>query len=245
MKISIITAVYNSENTIADAIKSVNNQTYNNIEHIIIDGCSTDGSLDVIKKNKSSDSLLVSEPDKGIYDALNKGISFASGDIIGFLHADDLFYNEYVIEEIVKVFEENKCDAVYGNLQYVAKENTAKVIRNWTSKTFKKQNLKYGWMPAHPTLYLKKQVYSKFGNFDLKFKIAADYDFMLRILSGGILTHFLSSYFVKMRIGGKSSSIFNLFVKSKEDLIALKQNKVGSFLTLLCKNIRKINQFFN
>ena len=251
MKISIITACYNSEKTIEQALQSVASQTYQNIEHIIIDGASTDKTVEIINKYKVQSTKyrvesikVISESDKGIYEALNKGIALATGNIIGFLHADDLFYNNTVIENIAQAFKSQQTDAVYGNLQYVSKDNTQKVIRNWISKPFLPKLLSKGWMPAHPTLYLKKEVYKKYGNFDLSYNIAADYDFMLRILSHGIETYFLPEYIVKMRVGGKSNTVKNLMNKMKEDLKALRKNRVGGFYSLFLKNISKLPQFF-
>ena len=243
MIVSIITACYNSVSTLELAIQSVLSQTYANIEYIIIDGASSDGTNEILEKYKNLVTKIVSEPDKGIYDALNKGIVLATGDVIGFLHADDLFYDNTVIEKIVEAFSANNCQAVYGNLQYVSKENTNNMVRNWVSSEFIPAKLKQGWMPAHPTLYLKKEVYSNFGLFDLKYHIAADYDFMLRILSGGVSTFYILQYIVKMRVGGKSNSIKNLMNKMKEDLNALKKNKVGGIYSLFLKNVSKLPQF--
>ena len=161
MKISIITVCYNSEKTIYDAINSINMQTYPNIEHVFIDGLSTDETLDVIKINSKRDNIIISEPDKGIYDALNKGILNATGDIIGFLHSDDVLNESNTIEDIVNTFNIESVDGVYGDLLYVDKQNINKIIRNWKSCIFEKELLNKGWMPPHPTLFLKKQVYQK------------------------------------------------------------------------------------
>ncbi len=249
MKVTIITACFNNEATIAQTLQSLANQSYKNIEHIIIDGASTDRSLDIIQSHISHltshiSIKIISEPDNGIYDALNKGIQLATGDMVGFLHADDLFYSNTVIETIADAFQRQPCDGVYGNLQYVSKDNTDKVIRNWVSNEFTLKKLKHGWMPPHPTLYLKKAVYSKFGLFDVTFHIAADYDFMLRIFSGGISACFVPTYLVKMRVGGKSNAVKNLINKMKEDVKALRKNNVGGFYSLFLKNVSKVPQFF-
>jgi glycosyltransferase len=249
MKISLITACYNNEQTIADTLQSVLSQTYSNLEYLIVDGASTDGTLAIIKEQLATSGRpqairLISEPDAGIYDALNKGLALATGDVIGFLHADDVFYDVQVLEHVAAAFAANNCDAVYGNLQYVSKENEARVIRNWISEPFTPARLKQGWMPPHPTLYLKNEIYTNHGTFDLSFHIAADYDFMLRIFSKGITSHFINSYMVKMRVGGKSNALGNLTNKMKEDLKALRKNKVGGFYSLFLKNISKIPQFF-
>lgn len=245
-KISIITATFNNEFSIESTIQSVLNQTYKNIEYIIIDGKSTDNTLEIIKNYADNISKVVSEKDYGIYDALNKGLLNATGEIIGFLHADDLFYDEYVLEKISDAFENYNVGAVYGNLQYVSKNETDKIIRNWISGDYKYSKLKKGWMPPHPTFYVKKDVYERFGNFNTKYKISADYDLMMRFIGlNKIDIKYLNEYFVKMRVGGKSNkSLRNIFLKMREDLNSMKKNKIGGFYTLFMKNISKLPQFF-
>jgi glycosyltransferase involved in cell wall biosynthesis len=245
MKISIITATYNSEKHIQGVIASIASQTYKNIEWVVVDGASKDATVNVIKENYTGELNILSEPDKGIYDALNKGLTLATGDIIGFLHSDDFFENETVIERIATQFQLNNCDGVYGDLRYVNVEDTAKIVRYWKSNPFHSSLLKKGWMPAHPALFLKKEVYQKHGNFDTSFKIAADYDFMLRILKDEILKfHYLPEVITNMRVGGASNTLGNIKQKMKEDLTALKKNGVGGVSTLARKNISKITQFF-
>jgi glycosyltransferase len=246
MKFSIITATYNSEATIEDALKSVASQSYSNIEHIIIDGGSKDNTLKIIENYKDKIAYFVSEPDKGIYDALNKGINAATGDVIGFLHADDLFYSNLVLEKTAKQFSENITDSIYGDLLYVSKENTEKVIRNWKAGKYSIKKLKRGWMPPHPTFYVKKDVYVNFGTFDTDFKIAADYDFILRVLGKyKISTNYLPEIMIKMRVGGESNkNINNIIRKMKEDVNALKKNNLGNWQTVFLKNIIKIPQLF-
>ncbi|MFQ3578797.1 MAG: glycosyltransferase family 2 protein [Bacteroidales bacterium] len=245
MKVTIITAVYNNVQNIEQAIHSVQNQTYKNIEHIVIDGNSSDGTKELLEKHKSSFSFYISEPDNGIYDALNKGLKQATGDIIGFLHSDDLFANEQIIETIVDTFISHSCHGVYGDLLYVNRENPDVVIRNWKSTPYNTSLLKKGWMPPHPTLFLRKQVYDENGLFDTSFKIAADYNFILKIFSNPKYSFiYIPTVFTRMRIGGKSSTIKNLYKKSKEDYIALRSNRIGGFYTLFVKNFSKIGQFF-
>lgn len=247
MKVSIITATYNSAITIEGCINSVLSQSYPNIEYIIIDGASKDETPKTVASfaEENPNILYTSEPDKGIYDALNKGIKKASGDIIGFLHSDDFFENENVIQHIIETFEQKKCDGVYGDLKYVNAENQNKVIRFWKSQPFHQSLLKKGWMPAHPTLFLKKDVYQKHGNFDLNFKIAADYDFMLRILKDDTLKFtYFPQVITNMRIGGASNALGNIKLKMKEDLKAMRNNGIPlPFYTLLRKNASKILQF--
>ena len=247
MKISIITVVWNNKETIKDAIDSVLSQTYNNIEYIVVDGASSDGTVEVVQGYGDKISTFVSEKDKGIYDGLNKGISLATGELIAFLHSDDLYASSSVIEDIVKQFEsDDSLDGVYGDLIYTPKSDTSKVLRYWKSKDFDSSLLKQGWMPAHPTLILKKEVYEKYGNFDLGFKIAGDYDFMLRVLSAGIKVKYIPQVLYKMRVGGASNRSFkNIMLKSKEDLRALRKNGVGGVYSLIVKNLSKIKQFGN
>lgn len=247
MKFSIITATYNSQATITDAIKSVSEQTYMNIEHIIVDGASTDNTIKIIEENLGRVSKIISEKDDGIYDALNKGIEKATGDVIVFLHADDIFANNSIIENAANLFSEKQTDSIYGDLQYVAKEDTNKIIRYWKSGEFTFSKLKKGWMPPHPTFFVKKEIYNQFGNFDTSFRIAADYDIILRFLgSNKISTAYLPQVMIKMRVGGESNkSLKNILKKMKEDVKALKKNNMGGVHTVFLKNITKIPQLFN
>ena len=247
MKISIVTSVYNNKETISEAIESVLSQTYDNIEYIVVDGASSDGTVDIIENYADKITTFISEPDKGIYDGLNKGIGLATGDVVGFLHSDDLFEDEYVLEKIAKAFKTMHVDSIYGDLTYVSKEDTSKVVRYWKSGVFTMGKLKRGWMPPHPTFYVKREVYQKYGVFDTTFKIAADYDSILRFLGREkVSTHYIHEVLVKMRVGGASNkSIKNLVQKSKEDLKAMKNNGVGHVGSLLVKNASKLPQFFS
>ena len=246
MKVTIITATYNSGKSLQRTIDSVGAQDYADIEHIIIDGGSTDDTLEIINKNKAKISKVISEKDEGIYDALNKGIKLASGDIIGFLNSDDVYTNKYVVSRIVNCFNIRKSDVVYGNLVYQSKdEENKKTIRYWRSNVFSPGCLKWGWMPPHPTLYCRKEIYEKWGLFDDSFKISADYDFILRIFKQpDVSKSFLPTIMVKMDVGGVSNgSVKNLIKKSTEDFKAIRKNKTGNIFTLVYKNIRKISQF--
>ena len=175
MKISIITACFNSESTILDALNSLKSQEYKNIEHIVIDGASTDKTLEIINNNKIANSVIISEPDNGIYEALNKGIRASSGEIIGFLHSDDLYGNSKVLKNVADKFSQIRTDAVYGDLNYVRHADVGKIIRQWQTRDFSRDWFKYGWMPPHPTVFLKKDVYDRFGLFEETFKISGDY----------------------------------------------------------------------
>jgi glycosyltransferase involved in cell wall biosynthesis len=247
MKVSIITATYNSATTITACINSVLNQSYADIEYIIMDGGSEDDTIKIITEaaKLNPNIILKSEPDNGIYDALNRGIALATGHIIGFVHSDDFLADIDVISHIVETFGAENADGVYGDLHYVAFENTNKIVRNWVSKPYKKKLLKKGWMPAHPTLFLKKEIYDTYGLFSLSYKIAADYDFILRVFKQKNLKFFyLEKTFIKMRVGGVSNKSFkNIVQKTKEDFKAIKANNIGGFGTILLKNITKVKQF--
>lgn len=248
MKISVITVTFNSASTLEQTILSVINQTYLNFEYIIIDGLSSDGTLDVIDKYKKNIEKIISEKDNGLYDAMNKGINIATGDVIAFLHSDDFYDNNQVLEKFATCFLKNNSDAIYSDLYYVNKSNTSKIIRKWKSGNYYPNSFYYGWMPPHPTFLVKKEVYKRFGNFNLLFKSAADYELMLRfILCKKINISYLPEFCVKMRMGGKSNfSLQNRLLANKEDRMAWKVNGLRpKFYTLYLKPLRKIIQFFN
>ena len=247
IKVSIITATYNSAKTISDTLNSIINQSYLDIEILIIDGKSNDNTLDIINSIKHKKKIRIfSEPDKGIYDALNKGVKLATGEIIGFVHSDDLLADNQIISKIANQFEKENIDGVYGDLQYVDKDNIGKVIRYWRSCDFKSSSLRKGWMPAHPTLFLKKEVYIRHGNFNLIYKIAADYDFILRVFKDNTLNFiYLPKIIMKMRVGGASNkNLKNIIQKTKEDYKAITSNKIGNWGTLFLKNYTKFKQFY-
>ena len=246
MKISIITAVYNRAGTLSSSIDSVQSQSYGNIEHVLVDGASSDGSVELIQKRMRPTDLFVSERDGGIYDALNKGLRMATGDVIGLVHSDDYLADPQVLQDVAKAFQKPGVHGVYGDLQYVAKEDTSKVIRHWKSGEYEHGKLKKGWMPPHPTLFLKREVIEQWGGYDTSLRIAADYDAMLRYLhKGKIELAYIPRVLVKMRVGGESNkSIKKIMQKSREDLIALRNNDVGGFGTLVFKNLSKVKQFF-
>jgi glycosyltransferase len=245
MKVSIITVCFNSENTILDTIISIESQSYGDIEYIIVDGLSTDSTLELIKKNCTKVSTFIIEKDKGIYDALNKGIKAATGDVIGFLHSDDLFASKTAVADLVDKFESSQSDAVYADLEYVSKDDLSHVVRLWKSGEYNFSKLKKGWMPPHPTFYMKSELYEKFGGFDLDFKIAGDYDSLLRYLwVNNISMSYVPKVLLKMRVGGASNrSLKNIIQKTQEDIAALKNNGVPPLKAILWKNLSKIPQF--
>ena len=228
-----------------DTIQSVQAQTYSDIEHVIQDGASTDGTLERIAETSDATIALVSERDHGIYDAINRGIERASGDVIGLMHSDDFFAGSEVLNKVAAKFADPRIDGVYGDLQYVSASDTRRVVRHWTSGEYNSRMLARGWMPPHPTLYLRREVFERFGLYDTSFKIAADYDAMLRYLvKGNIRLAYIPEVLVKMRLGGESNrSLERILRKSREDYRAIRRNKVGGIGTLAAKNFSKIGQF--
>jgi glycosyltransferase involved in cell wall biosynthesis len=247
LKISIITVTYNSGSTLEQTILSVVNQTYKDIEYIIVDGKSTDDTLKIVEKYKNKISKILSEKDKGLYDALNKGIEMATGDVVGILHSDDFYIDSSVIQKYADTFLKNNSDAVYSDLYYVDKTNTDKIIRKWKSGEYTSRSFINGWMPPHPTFFVKKEIYQKFGKFNTEFKSAADYELMLRFIhKNKIHISYLPKYTVKMRVGGKSNvTIQNRVNANLEDRRAWEVNGLKPrFYTLYLKPFRKILQFF-
>ncbi len=244
MKISIITITFNSAKTLQRTLDSVQNQTYADIEHILVDGASSDGTREMIQAyaKKRDNVRWISEPDEGIYNALNKGIRMATGDVIGFLHSDDVLNSSDSIEHIASAFSDKKVDVVYGDLQYCRGE---KVTRKWISNAYRPCSLKYGWMPPHPTVYCRRKVYDEVGLYDEWFRISSDYDMMLRIFMAGYRSCYLPEVLVCMATGGASNKDTRARLsKTQEDYIVLKKNHVGAgYLTVACKQLRKIRQF--
>lgn len=249
MKISIITVCYNSADTLEATILSVKMQSYSNIEYIIVDGGSSDSTIEIIKKYEVGFKVnykWISEPDSGLYDAMNKGINLASGDIIGLINSDDLFCDERAIEKVMMAFEESpKLDSVYADLYYVSQNDTDNIVRKWISG--KQRLFKSGWHPAHPTLYLKKSVYEKFGSFNVDFRLAADFEFMLRIFDKhNISTFYLPEVLVKMRLGGKTNkNVLNIYKQNIECINAFVINglSVNRILYPIYRVLPKLSQF--
>lgn len=245
MKISVVTAVYNRVDCIAHAIESVRRQTYPDIEHVVVDGASTDGTLDVLQRCLDPRAILVSEPDQGIYDALNKGLNLATGEVLGIMHSDDFYADDTVLAQVAAAFLDPHVDAVYGDLEYVAREDIGRVVRYWRAGPYSAMRLAWGWMPPHPTLFLRRQVVERWGGFDTRYRIAADYDAVLRYFGQGkIHAQYIPRVLVKMRLGGASNrTLAQMLRKSREDYVALRRNRVGGVGALLWKNLSKMGQF--
>ena len=246
IKISVVTAVFNSEKTIAQAIESVLGQNYPAVESVVIDGASRDATLSILQSYRPRLGTLISEPDEGIYDALNKGIRHATGDVVGFLHADDLFQDAGVLGKVAAAFEDPDIDAVYGDLVYVRHDNIGQVIRYWKSGVYDQAALSRGWMPPHPTFYVRRGVYERLGGFDTRYQIAADYDSVLRLLAvGKIRAAYIPEVLVRMRAGGISNrSLRTILRKSREDYAVMRRNELGGIVSILHKNFSKLKQFW-
>ncbi len=244
MKISIVTAVYNRADTVAQAVASVQAQSHADIEHVVVDGASTDGTLQVLQRCLDARATLVSEPDAGLYHALNKGLARASGDVVGFVHSDDLLADEHVLRDVAQALANPEVDAVYGDLDYVRQADPTQVVRHWVAGPYHPQRLAWGWMPPHPTLFLRRSVLLRWGLFDTRYRIAADYDAVLRYFGrGGLRAAYIPRVLVKMRLGGESNrSLARILHKSREDYTALRRNGVGGLGALAWKNLSKLPQ---
>ena len=240
MKISVITVCFNSSKTILDTIKSVNNQSYTEIEHIFIDGVSNDNTLNIIKLNSKNNHILISEKDSGIYDAMNKGILIANGDIICILNSDDYLKNEFVLQKVVNEFNKSGADMVYGNIDYINKKGN--IVRFWDSSIYEINSFKMGWHPPHSSLFIKKIVYEKCGLFDADFKIAGDFDLMLRFFEcHSVLSSYLNYTMVTMRLGGASNNFFGILKGGTELMKAFKKNEIKlSYFYLFRRYLLKI-----
>lgn len=248
LKISVVTAVFDRELTVVDAVRSVAAQDYGNVEHVIQDGASRDGTLAAIEAVAGPGVRIESARDGGIYDGINKGIARTTGDVVGLLHSDDFFADDRVLSRVAQAMQDPDIDGVYGDLDYVSgtDKGTARVVRKWRSGAYTPARLRHGWMPPHPSLYLRRAVFDTWGVYDTSFRISADYDAMLRYLvKGQIRLAYVPEVFVKMRVGGESNaSLKKIVQKSREDYRAIRRNGIGGPMTLARKNLSKIRQFF-
>lgn len=248
MKVTIITSCFNRESTIGQTIESVLAQDYPDIEYLIVDGASCDNSLSVIRHYKDEKRIakIVSEPDNGMYEAINKGIRLASGDVVGLLHSDDFFYDAHVISDIVRIFNETGADIVYGNGLYVDAVCTDKVVRNWVSGRYRQWKVRLGWLPLHPTVYIRRDVLERCGLYDESYKIASDSDFLVRYLYENRLhAEYLDRYFVKMRMGGLSTGGTSWRKMWKEDVRMYRSHGFGGVPVKILKMLWKIPQFID
>ncbi len=247
MKVTLITATYNSQKYLEDCIQSVVRQTYHDIEYIIVDGKSGDGTLAIIKKYENNIAKWISETDRGMYDAINKGMEMATGDIIGILNSDDMLDGDDVIETIVKAFEEKNVDSIYGDLEYVDPEDTNKIYRIWKGKPYKRSLFRSGWMPAHPTFYFRRELLKKYGGYENHYFSAADYEFMARYLyKYKISAYYLPKLIVKMRRGGQSNSSLRKRLRAnRRDYLAMKKNNIPfAFFVSILKPLSKLHQYY-
>lgn len=249
MLVSIITVTLNSKSVLSDCLDSVANQSHNNIEHIVIDGGSTDGTLKLLNSRRKNLAIVISEPDNGIYDAMNKGVAVAKGDIVGILNSDDFYANDQVISNIIKIFTKDpSIEACYADLIYVDRYKTSKIIRYFKSSKFEKGLFSKGWSPPHPTFFVRRSVYEKFGLFNLNYRIASDIDLMIRFLEiHKIKTKYVPEIWVKMRMGGTTNkSLKNIYKQNQEILKSFKQQGlyVSTLGFLINKILNRLSQFF-
>ncbi len=254
MQVSLITCTNNSEKTIKNCCLSVYSQTYNNIEHIVIDKNSQDQTISIIKQYKNKKTKIHYQKGFGIYNALNEGMRLCNGDIIGILHSDDEFVDNEIVSNIALKFKEKNLDILFSNIYYTKKKNTNSIIRDWKSNfeegvqsnDYLNKEIINGWMPPHPGIFFKKDILSKIGYFDENFKISSDYDFIIRLFKEkNVKIFFLDKYTIKMRVGGVSNkNIINILIKMSEDFKIMRKFKFSAVKALLLKNLSKVKQFF-
>lgn len=248
IQITIVTAVFNRVHSVRAAIESVRSQTHGNVQHVVVDGASNDGTLDVLQACVGPDAVFVSEPDEGIYDALNKGLALATGDVVGVMHSDDFFSDNAVLADVADAFSDPNVDAVYGDLDYVDAVDPSHIVRRWRAGSYLPRQLAWGWMPPHPTMFVRRSLIERWGGYDTRYRIAADYDWMLRYLGHAkIQPRYLPRVLVKMRMGGASNqSLQKIARKSWEDWLIMRRNRIGSLGgvgSLVWKNVSKVGQF--
>lgn len=246
MKVSIITTCYNREKTIAQAIESVLGQDYPDIEYIVVDGASTDDSFKVIRSYGSRITKVISERDGGMYEAINKGIKMATGEIVGLLHSDDFLFHPHIISEIVERFKRTSADIVYGDGLFVDAHETEKVIRDWRSGNYRRWKVRLGWLPLHPTVYIKRSAMERYGLYNEKYQIAADSDFLVRYLyKADLQVEYLGKYVVRMRMGGLSTDSQKRKAMWKEDVDMYRKNGFWGVPEKILKMGWKVPQFVN
>ncbi len=245
-RITVITVCFNSAKTIESTLRSVSNQTAAEVEHIVVDGASTDGTLDIIARHGGHIARLISEPDKGIYDAMNKGLDLATGEIIGFLNADDVYADTGVLEMVSEIMAKHDLDALFGDAEFVSPDRPNQPLRRYRSERFHPERIAWGWMPAHPTLFLKRSVYERFGTFRTDYRIAGDFELVARIFHGGNLKYqHVPQVLVRMRTGGISTGGWrNTLLLNQEVLRACRENDISTSLPkILSKYPVKLLEF--
>lgn len=250
MKITIITVAFNAAETIADTLRSVSEQTYEDIEHILIDGASTDATMSIVKQQGAHLARCLSEPDRGIYDAMNKGIVLATGDIIGFLNADDFYASDDALEKIAAAFADPLIDACYGDLLYVRKNNPSSIVRYWRSSRYQPGSFRKGWCPPHPTFFVRRKIYEQYGGFSLDYRIAADTEIMFRLLEvKGISSVYIPETIIKMRTGGESNKSLGNIILQNREIVRIINSANGTKISvtnfLMQKFASRLMQFLN
>ena len=246
MKISIITVAFNAADTLADTLRSVASQTHAEVEHIVIDGASTDGTLEIIARYGGHITQFISEPDNGIYDAMNKGLRLATGEVIGFLNADDVYADDGVLQRVAEIMAQNDVDAVFGDAEFVNPARPARRVRRYRSDHFRPDRIAWGWMPAHPSLFLRRKVYARFGHFRTDYRIAGDFELVARIFHDGKLKYrYIDEIWVRMRTGGISTGGWRSTVLlNREVLRACRENHISTNLPkILSKYPAKLFEF--
>lgn len=247
MKLTLLTPTYNSAATLRDTLESITAQGYADLEYIVVDGASTDGTADLVAEYAELVTIFHSEPDRGIYDAMNKGLQMATGDVIGILNSDDFYAGPEVLHKVAAAFAEHPVDTLYGDLQYVDARRPERVVRHWRAGAYQPSKFLFGWMPPHPTFFVRRRCYEQFGYFDLDLRSAADYELMLRFLyKEGCSAHYLPEVMVKMRTGGQSNATLRHRLRAnREDALAWRKNGLRPyFFTTWLKPLRKIGQYF-
>jgi glycosyltransferase involved in cell wall biosynthesis len=247
-KISVVTVVRDGAATIAEAIRSVQSQTYSFVEHIVVDGASRDDTVEIVNRFRAGIATFISEPDRGIYDAMNKGLSLATGEVVGFLNADDVYVDDTVLAQVADIFRDGGVDACYADLVYVHKERPDKVVRYWTSRSYEPGLFERGWMPAHPTFFVRRSVYQRLGGFDLRYRLQSDFELTMRFLAvNAIRSVYVPKLWVRMRMGGESNKrIMNVIRGNLEAYRACRQHKLNiSPLFVVKKVLSRLPQFLS
>ena len=247
MKLTVVTVCLNARQTIAEAVQSVHGQTHGNVEHIVVDGASTDGTLEILQQHREGISTLISERDQGLYFAMNKGVAAATGDYLGFLNSDDVYHHDRVLETVDSALSSSQADAAHADLIYVGRDDPSRVVRYWSSRPYSPGMFEAGWHPAHPTLFVKTQLLREMGGFDTRYRYHADFDLMVRLfIERQITSAYIAEVLVRMRTGGQSTqSLGNIFKGNRESWEIARRSGIGqSPLWMVRKLGYRVGQFF-